>query len=245
MMFTWARKHIRLIRYYSATRRRTVWTKAIDIGLAASVFLSLPMTWVMDQLVLRDQPPVLVSGKIFEDDLGSIFATLNGYEFDVELVSRTTYLANFDFRIDMTRRGWPFVTSTFGMKPLLNMDVFAYGQGAKPTELEINSIERMAISQALINAGYNNEVGIWDGTNSSANDNLATWAANVIIWTIILAIASWVSVWIARFAYIFLSTGKFSRKLDRQESGLCTECGYDLRGNEFGERCPECGVLTS
>ena len=245
MMFAWALKHIRLIRYYSATRKRTVWTKAIDIGLAASVFLSLPMTWVMDQMVMRAQPPVLVSGKVFEDESGSIFATLSGDEIDVDFLSHAAFRANFDFRIDMTRRGWPFVTSEYGLKPLLNMDVFALGQGSRPTDLEIDSLQRMVISRALINAGYNKEAGIWDSTNSHADNNPATWAANTIIWTIILAIASWISVWVTRFIYIFLSTGKFSRKLDRQESGLCTECGYDLRGNQFGERCPECGVLTS
>lgn len=244
-MFTWALKHNRLIRYYSATRKRTVWTKAIDIGLATSVFLSLPMTWVMDQLVLRDQPPVLVSGKVFEDDSGLVFATLSGEEVDVDIANSAAFRANFDFRIDMTRHGWPFVTSVSGLKPLLNMDVFALGQGSRTTELEIDSPQRMAISRALINAGYNNEVGIWDSTNSPAINNIATWAANVIIWTIILVVVSWISVWITRFAYIFLSTGQFSKKQQREDMGLCAECGYDLRGNQFGERCPECGVLTS
>jgi len=245
MMFTWALKHIRLIRYYSATRKRTVWTKAIDIGLAASVFLSLPMTWAMDQMVMRAQPPVLVSGKVFEDESGLIFATLSGDEIDVDILSHAAYLANFDFRIEMTRRGWPFVTSEYGLKPLLNMDIFALGQGSRATELEINSPQRMAISRALIKAEYNNEVRIWDSTNSKANNNPATWAANTIIWTIILVVVSWISVWITRFIYIYLLTGKFYKKYQRGESGLCTECGYDLRGNQFGERCPECGVLTS
>ena len=35
--------------------------------------------------------------------------------------------------------------------------------------------------------------------------------------------------------------GRQSRKVRRRRQGLCTECGYDLRGNVSG-RCPECGV---
>lgn len=244
-MLTWALKHIRLIRYYSATRHRTAWTKAVDIGLAASIFLSLPMSWGMDQLVLRAQPPVLVSGKLYEEKSGMQFALLSGEEIDIETVFQSRYRANFDFRIDMNRRGWPFVTSIHSVKPLLNMDLFKIGQGSQPTDLEIDSPERIALTIALIKAGYENEVGIWDGTINPTNNNLATWAANAISWTIILAIISWIGVWLTRFAYIFLSTGQFSRKLKREDMGLCAECGYDLRGNEFGERCPECGVLTA
>ena len=31
---------------------------------------------------------------------------------------------------------------------------------------------------------------------------------------------------------------------DRQASGLCVACGYDMHGLEFNERCPECGTLV-
>ena len=32
------------------------------------------------------------------------------------------------------------------------------------------------------------------------------------------------------------------RSLDRERRGLCTACGYDLRGARH-EHCPECGIL--
>lgn len=44
---------------------------------------------------------------------------------------------------------------------------------------------------------------------------------------------------------VVLLVGEVRRRrfLDRERRGLCSGCGYDLRGKRH-ERCPECGVLV-
>jgi hypothetical protein len=36
---------------------------------------------------------------------------------------------------------------------------------------------------------------------------------------------------------------RLSRIERRRAAGLCTDCGYDLRGSQ--ERCPECGAISA
>jgi hypothetical protein len=47
------RHKLRMIRYYSAPRHRTVWTRVMDVALIASFLLALPVTWMCDLMVSR------------------------------------------------------------------------------------------------------------------------------------------------------------------------------------------------
>jgi hypothetical protein len=57
-------------------------------------------------------------------------------------------------------------------------------------------------------------------------------------------IATWIFAGPA-LLFVFLSLRQRRRRLRdfRRRSGLCVACGYDLRGPDPGDKCPECGTF--
>ena len=54
-------------------------------------------------------------------------------------------------------------------------------------------------------------------------------------WLLTLVASAAPSIWVARF--------NLRRRLERRRgSGLCAQCGYDLRAHAPGQKCPECGL---
>ena len=45
-----------------------------------------------------------------------------------------------------------------------------------------------------------------------------------------------------RFGSLWMTDKRLQREARRRASGKCMNCGYDLTGLEFNERCPECGA---
>jgi hypothetical protein len=43
----------------------------------------------------------------------------------------------------------------------------------------------------------------------------------------------------------FIALARARRRRVRQRSGLCVNCGYDLRGSAFESACPECGSTAN
>ncbi len=243
-MLRWALHHVRMIRYYSATRRRTVWTTAMDIALAGAVAMAWPTVWVADQFYIRTDPTVVVRGKVYQNPAGAFMASVSGDDIPIELVRDSVFYANFEFSIASERRGWPFVTSHRRPEPVLEMEIFSTRQSKQRVDLPSESPVRTAIAAALFNGGHRDEVEVWRGSIPAAQHRIAVWAANGIIWTILLAFWSGTCVSLARLGWLFISAGRHADRHQRHRAGLCTACGYDLRGNQFGERCPECGTLV-
>ncbi|MCH7799874.1 MAG: hypothetical protein IID28_15755, partial [Planctomycetes bacterium] len=46
------------------------------------------------------------------------------------------------------------------------------------------------------------------------------------------------------FAAFVLAVKRSGRAQQRGRADRCVSCGYDLKGNPFGDRCPECGTLA-
>ena len=61
------------------------------------------------------------------------------------------------------------------------------------------------------------------------------WRVVVPHWFVILLLAPW------PLCHFYLA---FRRPRRWAKLGLCTRCGYDLRGNPAAGRCPECGTPT-
>ena len=127
-MLRWALHHVRMIRYYSATRRRTVWTTAMDVALAGAVAMAWPTVWVADQFYIRTDPTVVVRGKVYQNPAGAFMASVSGDDIPIELVRDSVFYANFEFSIASERRGWPFVTSHRRPQPVLEMEIFSTRQ---------------------------------------------------------------------------------------------------------------------
>lgn len=62
---------------------------------------------------------------------------------------------------------------------------------------------------------------------------VAGWSVSVAYWFLCLAFGT--------YPVIFFIRGYRYRRVQRESSQPCTQCGYDLQGNESG-KCPECGT---
>ncbi len=216
----------------------------MDVGLAAAVILAWPTVWVADQFYIRTNPAIMVSGKVYQYGDGAFRASLAGNDLPFETVRDSVFYANFTFIVAGERHGWPFVSSHRQPEPLLEMDVFSTGQFRQRVDLPIDSPLRAAIGAAMFQGGHTKEVEFWRGTIPGADHRITTWIANGIVWTFVLTLSVGASISTARFGWLFVAVGRSADERQRKREGLCTACGYDLRGNEFGERCPECGTLT-
>ena len=216
----------------------------MDVGLAGAVILAWPTVWVADQLYIRTNPATVVSGKVYQYDDGAFRVSLSGDDLPLALVRDWVFYANFTFSIAGQRRGWPFISSHRQPEPLLEMDVFSSGRPKQFVDLPIDSPVRAAIGAALFQGGHTEEVEVWRGVVPAIRHRHATWLANGIIWTLVLTVLVGGSISMLRLGWLFVSVGRSADRRQRRRKGLCTACGYDLRGNQFGERCPECGTLT-
>jgi len=216
----------------------------MDIALAGAVAIAWPTVWLADQFYIRTDSTVLVHGKVYQNPDGAFMASVSGDDIPIEVVRDSAFYANFEFSIASERRGWPFITSHHRPQPVLEMEIFSTRQAKQRVDLPSESPLRAAIAAALFNGGYRDEVEVWRGSIPAAQHRIAVWAANGIIWTLLLAFWSGTCVSLARLGWLFISAGRHADRRQRYREGLCTACGYDLRGNQFGERCPECGTLV-
>lgn len=51
-------------------------------------------------------------------------------------------------------------------------------------------------------------------------------------------------VGVSRYAWTIATQARDLRRDRMRRRGRCAECGFDLRGNVFTDRCPECGALS-
>ncbi|MHC4102758.1 MAG: hypothetical protein ACYSW1_17965, partial [Planctomycetota bacterium] len=152
------------------------------------------------------------------------------------------------FRLDVRTedRGWPFVTSRRPRPPQLAVDLFAERRSLENVDLPIDSPERAAIAAALADDGLVGPAAVirQDPAFAPAAFNRpAAWAANALVWALLLPIAAWVIVSLLRMAWLPVESTHRARRKQRRREDRCAHCGYDLRASAFSDRCPECGTL--
>ncbi len=245
-MFRWARRQLRQINYYAANRKRTRWTRAIDIALAASLLASWPMVWMVDQMYGSTEATQSGTGQLFQESDGALWATRRGEPYPLERAADATVYGNYKASIETERGGWPFASSWRRVQPVFDLEVFQTGQDQKKITLPADSPIRLAVEEVLL--GIDVEEGVDRAqaiAQSAASFRWPGFFANGIVWTIGLALASWLMISLARWVWIKRFIAAHDHRHRRALKGRCGQCNYDLRGNEFAERCPECGTLVA
>ena len=59
-----------------------------------------------------------------------------------------------------------------------------------------------------------------------------------------LSLLAVIGIALARYTWRIAGEARSLRHNHLSSRGLCAACGFDLRGNLFTERCPECGALS-
>jgi hypothetical protein len=249
MPFRAVRNQLRLIRYYSATRPYNRWSRALDIALASALALAIPTTWGLDSILVRQASIENGAGKLFRDPEGQVWAWA-GFPSMPPLAVQGDAVFSGTFWVDVTTedRGWPFITSRRPRPARLTVDLFGEPQPLESADFPVDSPIRLAISAGLGDAGLLDAAAAVrqdPGLAPSAFNRPAGWAANSLVWALLLAITAWVAVSLLRLAWLPVESAHHARRKQRQRQDRCANCGYDLRASGFSDRCPECGTLVS
>lgn len=234
---------LRMIRYYSASRAQSAWTRALDLSLIASFLLALPAAWLCDRTVSRTETAVLLHGRLSCAASGGYSAWLDGG--DRPRHTAGLVCGSFQFQVLQERRGWPITTTTERQPPTVDVDIVTEPRPRKNIQLAGDDPLRLAIEAALRNGQESQAVEQWRNSGASVHRHGWAWLAAAGAWWIILAFASSSAIQAAQFVALLTTRRKMRRRLHFAAEGKCAHCGYDLTGNEFAERCPECGQLTS
>lgn len=241
------RHKLRMIRYYSATRKATAWTRAMDMALIVSLPLALLATWVCDVAVMRKTVPIDLHGQLIRADDSNIVAAVMISD-GPSRASIGRPIGNFQFQVEDDLHGWPLTTSVHRRPGRLDLDILSEAKPRQDVRLSADDPLRQAIAQAILEQdeqqaliALNNLDG--DSGSSQVRRYWVTTLADAAMWWIMLVLASSFSISMLRFGALIAKGRSSARRAQLRAQGRCIACGYDLRGVEFSERCPECGEL--
>ena len=238
------RERLRLIRYYSAPRPYSRWSRTLDIALAVALLAAWPATWLADRTIIAAAKPVRLAGNLYEDPDGRVWAWMPPPPLPpTDIRGEAAFTGAF--RLDLTGEeyGWPFATSLGARRVALNVELFDEARSLGLADLPPESPVRLAIDRALRETGSDRlAAAVWAGSAAHVTGRARGWVANGLLWSVLLAGAAWLLVAVGRFGSFLATVQARQRVRQRRREDRCVTCGYTLQGNPFGERCPECGA---
>ena len=251
-MFRWARRKVRLIRYYSASREQTVWTRAGDVALLLAVVLALPAAYIADRTISENETIHTIGGQVQKSATDTFTASVTkpGERYENEVDNEKDLWALYNVNIDQRLHGFPLRTSE-----MIRMPKVSISRASKFRNAPDNPAFNKAAEQAIIEAVRSSTtkeaqpfVERYAAASDSGSDVVTNhhgwaWLAATILWSIALFVMfSFIILVLRIFAILFFRT-QAAKVASRISQGQCPDCGYDLRGLEFSDRCPECGEL--
>ena len=237
------RERLRLIRYYSAVRPYSRWSRVQDIALVTAIVAAWPVTWAFDSGYVVQATPLVTTGNLYEDPDGRTWAQLTIPSVDRR--GDAEFVGAFRITMRQESHGWPFVTSHGPRRTEMNVELFAGNRSLAAADLPPESPAREAIDTLLVESGERQvATALWGDGEAAIMYRAGGWVANFVVWSLALMAAAVLAVTGLRFASF---VGLWKRKelaQQRRRADRCEACGYDLKGNPFGDRCPECGTLA-
>ncbi len=234
------RERLRLIRYYSATRRYDRWRRMLDIAVATALVAAWPATWLLDRSYVRVGKSYTISGNLYEDPDEQVWVWLPPPLPPPDVRGDATFIGAFRIAMRGEDHGWPFVTSYGHRRLAFNVEIFDEPRSLGVHDLPPDSPVRHAINSALGTRRL--ATATWDGR--AIKNRARRWVANGLVLSVLLVLAAFGLVAVLRIGSLFRIAEKRQRVAHRRQSNRCTACGYDLHGSVFSERCPECGTLV-
>ncbi len=238
------RRQLQLIRYHSATRRHTAWTRALECALVLSLLLAIPAMLVFESAVVEQIDVSEIDGHIFGDPTGPCRAEVNEVRGGMRWTPEQP-CGEFIIKIVNVERGWPITTSWARRPAALDLNLYDESSKRRDAQLPEYSPLRIAIEEALAEPDYDQYLTSWNDqqTPDVSRHWLGTLGSSVL-WWVILTLALAALVELTRFFSLVVAANQADRMANRQAKGLCGACGYNMRGLEFNERCPECGQMV-
>ncbi len=237
------RRRLALIRYYSASREETPWTRAGDAMLFITLVLALPAVLLCDASVIRPSVALEQKGTLDRASAGHMDARLAEPERNPPWTERT--VGTFTLQLVEESRGWPLSTSIQTLPLRIEYDLLLEPKSRPDTGGIDDEPKRDAIEAALVREDRQRLLLAMErNTPERKSEPLLRWALGAGLWWVFLYIAGMCLLGLARLGAAVWQRQVDSRARRFARLGRCIHCGYDLRGTEFSERCPECGELA-
>lgn len=237
------RNKLRMIRYYSARRQVTVWSRAFDTACIAAIVLALPIAWICNSVVQRQVAVMSITGHVHQLENKSYLAVI-----DFETGRRTNDFGkpegNFKIEVIDQRRGWPFPTSIIRRPAKVDLDILSEVESRGLAAFDPADEVHQAIDLELARAGLVDIRNAWQLQANQPQHSWRGWCASGAVWLIMLVGASSILLGLARYSAQILGGKRSLKHRQLRAQGKCVGCGYDMTGLEFNERCPECGSLV-
>lgn len=220
--------------------------------MVLSIVLSGVCVVIAEQLVIEPATVTSEYGGIGQLDDGSFVGCGADQNGSVTWSQGSAY-GEFTVYHDEHQRGWPYPSRRDDQPIRLDVNVYGETGVRRDVALKPDDPLRRALA-ALVRAGpaHPSEpdyvvLAQWlDGNSDRAGDR-RSWHATIagaITWIGLLLGVQLVLIGIARITTRYARIHLHGRRKERASDGRCHHCGYDLRGLEFTDRCPECGTLV-
>jgi hypothetical protein len=247
-MLRWVRRRLNEIRYYSASREHTAWTRAADASLIFAFLVAFPITWVLNGQVERVDLLHAVTGVIQRTTDGALTVYVAredapASDFGIPAAELHGY---FTMRVDEMDMGFPLVTSRLIRQPIVEVRRYPRVQAVAEVDLSPGAPMREAIEAALERTdttAAREALALWRDGAARTETILTAWIGSSLIWCLLVFVALSMAITIARLFTVVFGRHRAAARAMAHAQGLCPHCRYDLRGLEFSERCPECGNL--
>lgn len=234
-----------MTRYYSARRLRTKWSRAGDVALVIAVLLSPVAVAFMNSAVVTKRERDHVFGRLMIGSSGKLFAQLIPKELKSSpWLSGTTPMSEFEIVVFSEVRGWPVTTASVVQSPAVEITEIAEQQTRKGVVYRADYSAARAIVAGLESAGQGALASSWMTLKIESNVLVLGWIFGCAMWTVMLWVVMLLIIGVTRLLLFTLLAKSQLRGAHFKADGKCAHCGYDLRGLEFQDRCPECGKLA-
>lgn len=244
-MFRAIRRRIRMIRYYSASRPGTRWSRARDISLVVSIGLAVVAVYLANIAVTRSHARENIYGRVMTTAGGFTKVLLVDEEYrSTPWAGNVTPVSEFELKVIVEDRGWPVTTSRVIRAPQLDIKELAAANPKVDVAYDENDATARAIVAALESDERSALAREWMKGQAQRTTLPLGWIFGITLWMIMLWIACMIAIVGLRLIVFSISAKKQIQGARHRAQGHCVHCGYDLHGLEFQERCPECGNLA-
>ncbi len=243
-MLSRVRHKLRMMRYYSASRPVTIWTKAHDIAMVGSFFLAFPAAWLCNLMAVQNTTAIELQGLLLRHDDSSISAPLISSQNSRVFDRGGMTFGSFTLVVQDRHRGWPFTTSIHRPPAQLELLLARQRSPQKNVQLPSDDPIRIAIQASLQENDQTDALASFVSNTTQVRQHWLSWFIATGVWWIALMFACSFIIFLAKYTTQIVKSKLRQRKAMLRRQGKCHTCGYDMTGLEFNERCPECGELV-